>query len=397
VLLALCFGAVPTMRGIGAEGYRSRQLNDPNFSTVTVSNDWAFTRVHAQEAWQALHGATQAVERVVAVIDEATDMNHVELQDHLWVNQGELGKCGGVDDDHNGFVDDFHGWDFVGRDNSPTTGFLFSRSQHGTLVAGLVVADHDNGVGIVGMAPNARIMLLRWHGSGMTLKRKVTALSDAVTYALNNDAHIINLSGGIPLVPSRPADQSYLDKLDLVFRKAWEQGVLVVCAAGNLGGNLDDQLGLKFWAPAMFSYENIICVTGSSPQPEKRVYAWGTNSVDIAAPGFNIYGPVPKNRFAWSDGSSFATPLVSGAAALVWGMMPKLKASEVRCLLLSTARPLPPANVVAGEEWGYTPPAKPNSVLDLSFVTDAYDAYLNGTPYHSCFPANVKDRVLPNE
>ncbi len=333
---------------------------------------WAWTSIDATQAWDVWTTAAEKVEPVVAVLDNGFDLDHFELKSHLW---GTAGK---------------HGYDFVDDDDVPEP--VPPSTYHGTFVAGLIGADHGNFLGIAGVSPNARLMLLRWDGEGLTVAKRADNLIRAVSFALTNGAKVVNISAAFVLRKTAAEDQIIQGLLHERFQSAASSNVLIVCAVANdplNNSDLDDPANLFFEAPAMFEFDNIICVTGLRPNPERQVYEYGKSSVDIAAPAAGIPGPAPDDLFRFDDGASFATAFVSGSAGLIWSIMPKLHATEVRALLLGKAKLL---SVNTGKEWGHKPPAVHNGALDLTFVKDAYDAYTNGVAYGACFPAHAKDR-----
>ena len=155
-------------------------------------NQWYLESIHAYEAW-ALAPTSSAFEVVVAVIDSGIDDSHPDLKGALWVNN--LEEVNGKDDDGNGYVDDIHGWNFVSNNNDirPIIQGKFNEAwDHGTIVSSLIAARGNDNIGIAGLAWNAKIMplvILDTDGYGGTDK-----LASAIRYAIQNRAHIINLS-----------------------------------------------------------------------------------------------------------------------------------------------------------------------------------------------------------
>ncbi len=218
---------------------------------------------------------------VVAVVDSGVDLAHPDLVANLWTNPGEI-PGNGLDDDGNGKVDDVHGWDFVDGDNQPQ-----DATGHGTHVAGIIAAESDNGQGIAGVASNVRIMALRFI-DGYDLGATSDAIA-AIEYALANGARVINCSWGGPYYSRALHDT--MARADALF----------VCAAGNGSANIDVQ---PFY-PAGFGGENLLAVAATTAQD---TLAWfsnrGAQTVDLAAPGFNIFSARPGRKLLWSENFS---------------------------------------------------------------------------------------------
>jgi len=243
---------------------------------------------------------SQGSERVVvAIIDGGVEITHPDLAANIWRNPRETRN--GRDDDGNGYVDDIHGWDFIGNDPDPkadTTAHI-----HGTHVAGIVGAVGNNGKGIVGHAPNVRLMSLKYigsNGSGLT-----SHAIRAIDYAVRNGAHIINASW---------STTSYSQALYDAIARARAAGVLVVAAAGNDGINIDKTPRY----PASFGLDNIVAVGASTNSDGFASFSnSGVKSVDVVAPGTSIYSTRTGAAYSLLGGTSMATPLVTGIAALV--------------------------------------------------------------------------------
>jgi len=296
-------------------------------------NEWGQDLVKAPEVWaQGLTG--EGV--VVAVIDSGIDYNHPDLTGNIWSNSGENGvdaqgrnkANNGIDDNGNGFVDDFQGWDFVNNDNNP-----IDDNNHGTHIAGIIAAKMD-GVGMTGVAPNAKIMplkILDRTGSG-----KIKDEINAINYAVSNGAKIINLSLG--------GQQLNNDELNAI-RGAEAKGVIVISAAGNAAAPQVDY-------PAKFANEVGIAV--GSIQRNKQFSDFsnraGTEVIDyFVAPGGdggsansgNIYSTVPLSvpgiPYRYFAGTSMAVAYVSGVIALMLQANRNLTPAEIKKILEETA------------------------------------------------------------
>jgi len=211
---------------------------------------------------------------VVAVIDSGVDFSHPDLAGRAWTNPGEVPN-NNLDDDGNGFVDDVNGADFVNNDGNP-----FDDNSHGTHVSGTIAAS-VNGQGVVGVAPNIKIMALKAFnagGSGAT-----SDAIEAITYAKNKGAKISNNSWG-----GAPFEQALKDAIDA-------SGSLFVASAGNGGADqIGDDNDVSPSYPASYDSPNILAVAAINNQGNLGSFSnFGATSVDISAPGVNILSSIP--------------------------------------------------------------------------------------------------------
>lgn len=267
--------------------YRSQVLpNDPDLAElwglrnsgqpVNGTFGSAGADISAPAAWD---DTTNCSAITVAVIDTGVDYNHPELSGNIWSNSGETGG-NSTDDDSNGFIDDVRGWDFVDGDNDP-----IDFNIHGTHVAGTIGAAGNNAIGGTGVCWKARIMPLRALdsiGSGTT-----DEIAAAIDYAVDNGAQVINMSLGGGGTPG--------DIMDMSIAAAHSAGVLVIAAAGNEG--VDNDTTPSY--PASYDRPNIITVAATDQDDALAGFSnYGDTSVDIAAPGTNIYSTTPPERVA---------------------------------------------------------------------------------------------------
>jgi subtilisin family serine protease len=225
--------------------------------------------IDAPEAWDITTGSDNVI---IAVLDSGVAHLHEEINPNIWVNNEELNGTEGVDDDNNGYVDDLYGWDFWADDNSPE-----DYNAHGTHVSGTIAARGNNGTAITGVNWNARIMALRIGG----LVGAVGDATDAIMYAVDNGADIINASwGGLYF------SQSLYDAINY----ANDHGVLFVAAAGNEGLNSDQTPHY----PSGYDLPNIIAVAATDQDDNLTNFSnYGVAAVDVAAPGDNVYSTIP--------------------------------------------------------------------------------------------------------
>ncbi len=283
----------------------------------------------ASEAWDVTTGAAGVT---VGILDTGVDYTHSDLLPNIWANPGESGagrEANGIDDDLNGYVDDYRGWDWVADDNAPA-----DEHWHGTHVAGTVGARGNDGVGVAGVAWRVGLVPLRVlsaSGSG-----QVSDLISAYAYARAQGLKIVNASLG--------GSEGSLAEYDAL---AAASDTLFVVAAGNGGtdGEGDDNDATPTY-PCAYDLPNVICVAATDNRDELAGFSnFGSTSVDLAAPGVTIASTVPRDtsgdRWAYADGTSMATPHVSGAAALAWARSPAASVADIRSALLSNVDPVP--------------------------------------------------------
>ncbi|MCC3512834.1 MAG: peptidase S8 [Oscillatoriales cyanobacterium] len=296
-------------------------------------DEWGRDLIKAPEVWaKGLTGDGI----VVAVIDSGIDYNHPDLAGNVWSNGGENGvdatgrnkASNGVDDDGNGFVDDFRGWDFANNDNDP-----MDDNNHGTHISGLVAAKKD-GVGITGTAPTAKIMPLKILNS--TGVGKIRDEINAINYAVANGAKIINVSFG---------GQQFNDQELSAIQAAEAKGVVVISAAGN-----DARPDVDY--PGRFATEVGITVGGVNRNGLFTDYSnrAGSNTISyFVAPGGDggradagdVYSTVslsqPGVPYRYFAGTSMGVPHVSGVIALMLQANPSLTPAQIKQILAETA------------------------------------------------------------
>ncbi len=317
--------------------------NDPYFNGKGAwgqdhDDQWGLKRIGLDPgkdfAWTLLGAKPKSV--VVAVIDTGLDWNHLDFDwRNLWRNPKE--KPGnGKDDDGNGYVDDVIGWDFLADANTP-----WDHDGHGTLVAGIIAAAGNNKVGIAGVNPHARIMVLKaLNAFGQT---RASYIAKAIVYAADNGARIVNLSvGGENLTEIEKAAIAYARK----------KGVLVVVAAGNEG------IEVGKFGPA--GADGVLTVAATNLDDSHPAFSnWGPE-VDLAAPGVDILSlrarrtdtvlGIPgvaytagsayvgkDKRYYRVSGTSFAAPFVAGVASLVLSKQPDLTLEQLETILKQSA------------------------------------------------------------
>jgi len=291
--------------------------NDPRRSELWGLDNAGDTDIDALAAWNLTTGSRNVV---VAVVDTGVDYNHPDLAANIWTNPREI-VGNGIDDDGNGFVDDVHGYNFADNTSDP-----MDDQSHGTHVSGTIGAVGNNGTGVVGVNWSVSIMALKFldaTGSGYT-SDAVRAINYATMmrtrYGVN--VRVMNHSWGGP---------GFSAALHDAIQASGNAGILNAVAAGNDSANVDSAPSY----PAAYDCSNMLTVAATTSQDQLASFSnWGTTSVDLAAPGYQILSTVPNGGYATYSGTSMATPHVSGVAALAWALKPDATVAEVRNAIL---------------------------------------------------------------
>ncbi len=278
--------------------------------------------IDAPEAWSITTGLGAPTENspggpVIAVIDTGVDYNHPDLAGNIWTNPNEVAD--GTDTDGNGVVDDIHGYNAINKSGDP-----MDDNSHGTHVSGTIGAKGNDGTGVVGVNWNAQIMASKFlDGSGSgTLANAI----DAIMYASRNGARITSNSWG-----GGGYNEALKDALA-------SSPALHIFAAGNERNN--DDVNPTY--PSAFDLDNIVSVAATDRNDRLASFSnYGATTVDLAAPGVDIYSTVPNGGHASYSGTSMATPHVSGVAALILSKYPDLTNEQVKARLLNGVDKLP--------------------------------------------------------
>ncbi len=286
-----------------------------------VPNAWAYS--------------TGSEDIIVAVIDSGIALNHPDLTNVVYVNEGEIPN-NGIDDDNNGYIDDVHGWDFadapllnnialgdyIERDNDPS-----DENYHGTHVSGIIAAETNNGIGVAGVMWNVRLLPVR--GGFMTSSGGYLQdddVSASLIYATDMGAKVINMSWG---------DQNYSPIIADACQYAYDHGVILVASSGNDPGPIVSY-------PARLS--NVISVGSVDRYKMLSSFSSYGSDLDVVAPGSQImstYDPESENGgYQEQSGTSMAAPHVTGIIGLLLSYKPDLNFEEVKTLLYSTSEDL---------------------------------------------------------
>lgn len=333
--------------------------DDPYYSSSgswgqDFRDQWGLHTIRAEEAWEI----SQGDDVLVAVIDSGLDYEHPDIADNVYRNPGEQGlddagrdkASNGIDDDGNGFVDDVFGYDFADRDPDP-----MDENGHGTHCSGIIAAVTDNGIGIAGVAPRAKILAVKnidRSGNG-----DLDAAAAAIVYAAQSGARVINLSQGF---------DGYSQTLHDAVRHAHAAGAVVVVAAGNSAANVgswyDEPFDIVRWPAAA---REVMTVAAFDHTGAPASFSNFGTKIDVGAPGgggpddpnvvapqrsiLSLYSRQTARAFDFPEqvvgegyyrvsGTSQAAPVVAGIAALLLARNPELSPEQVRQMIRRGAR-----------------------------------------------------------
>jgi serine protease len=300
--------------------------NDPK-----TNGQWYLDSVNAYSAWDLID---TNIAIIVGIVDTGIDYEHEDLKEAIFLNPGEDGldslgrdkRTNEVDDDHNGFVDDWHGWDFIsssqsGQDNDPMPGHI-----HGTHVGGTIGAVFNNSIGIAGVGRKIKLIPVKCAGDN-PLGTSVDNGYVGILYAASLGAKVINCSWG-----SNTRSESEQE----VMNKVVELGAVVVSAAGNNG------LYESFYPAA---YNGVMSVSAINDNNQKAGFSNYNETIDVAAPGVDILATVPNNNYQMMDGTSMASPVAAGVMALVRNKFPEYNPLQAIEHLKATCDDITPMNL----------------------------------------------------
>lgn len=312
--------------------------NDPDYVSgalwgmlgATTSPSNAFG-TRAGEAWANGYIGSRNV--LIGVIDEGIDVTHPDLVNNIWTSPGEIAG-NGIDDDANGFIDDVNGFDFVNNDGSVLDS---TADSHGTHVAGTIGAEGGNGQGVAGVNWNVRMISAKFLQGGSGSSANAVRAVDYITglkqkYGLNIVATSNSWGGG-------GFSQALLDAIE----RGGDSGILFIAAAGNSSVNNDAGTyypsGYQCTKGGTRGFDCVIAVASITNTGALSSFSsYGPTTVDIAAPGSSIKSTTPGNTYSVFNGTSMATPHVSGAAALCRAANPSMTAGQIRTALIESER-----------------------------------------------------------
>ena len=299
--------------------------NDPQFTDPAM---YGLTKISAPQAWDIETGSSSVV---VANIDTGVRYTHEDLAANMWTNPGETPN-NGVDDDENGFIDDYYGYDFRYNDPDP-----WDEHGHGTHTSGTIGAAGNNGLGVVGVSWNVKIMAIKIYSAaaGDTTSAQLINAYNYVRMMKERGVNIVatnNSYGGC--AEACGYDRATKEAIDAM----GDAGILNVFAAGNSGVNVD----ITPEYPGSYDSPSIITI-GASNINDIRVFNYGPVNVDLAAPGITIRSTTFNSDSSYGNksGTSMATPHVTGAAALLAAHYPKMSAASIKATLMNSVDHLP--------------------------------------------------------
>ncbi len=299
--------------------YLVRAFTPTAVAAAGSADNWGVIRIGADQLWaQNVRGSGVAV----AVVDSGMDIQHPQLASRVFVNAAEI-PGNGVDEDANGLIDDYYGYDYVAD-----KGLTGDNQYHGTHVAGIIAAHHTDSAGsatlhVQGVAPEAKILPLAFLNS-----QGAGAMSNgvrAIRYAVQRGVRVINASWGGSI-----CSRSLRDEIAGLEAK----NVLFVAASGNEAMNIDRYKSY----PASLQYPAQITVGATGEHDIMSDFSnYGAESVHLFAPGTLIVSTVPGNQMAALSGTSMAAPMLAGAAALLLSAEPTATNTQLRQAFYNTA------------------------------------------------------------
>ncbi len=275
-------------------------------SDALLSNQFYLDNIRAYDAWDVTTGDDDIT---IGIIDTGIDLDHEDITTNLWVNTDD--PVDGIDNDGNGYVDDYWGYDFADVDTDPS----IQNGNHGMIVAGIAGASTNNGMGIAGVGYNTKVAALKGFRSS---NGQSGGLYEAIIYAAENGFDVVNLSWGRMGSPLQ-------SEQDIINYAVLDHNMVVVAAGGNEGGKSTQE---NKWYPA--SYDHVLAVGASDAADNKSSGSTFNHAIDLLAPGVSMYSTVNGNSYSnGGPGTSFASPQVAATAALVKDQFPELSAVQI--------------------------------------------------------------------
>jgi serine protease len=276
--------------------YMHYTVNDPNTNQQNF-----LTKINAYNGWDTSKGDTNVV---IGIVDSGTDIDHPDLVGNLKKNYAD--PVNGIDDDGDGYTDNFQGWDMSENDNNPNV----DNSNHGSHVSGCAAASTDNGIGVA--SPGFKCKFLPVKCAAQASTTSIDNGYEGITYAADHGCQIINCSWG----------GGFFSQMgqDVITYASINENALVIASAGN------DNVNAASY-PAAFQY--VISVAATSAADAKASFSNYNYTVDVSAPGTNIYSTVSDNTYTTMNGTSMSAPIAAGAAGVIKSHFPSFNALQV--------------------------------------------------------------------
>lgn len=290
--------------------------------------------IDATEAWEKTIGSQDVL---ISIIDTGVQIDHPDLVANIWINPGEVAG-NGVDDDGNGFTDDVNGWDFGDLDNNPD-----DVMGHGTAVAGVVGAVGNNNLGVTGVAWNVGLVPLKIADRyGSLVLSAIIGAHDYSTMLRERGENLVasnNSYGGFDSAFYTDAPTGFSPERDAIQRFI-DSGGVFVAAAGNSSFDNDNPDVTDY--PASYKLPGLVAVAATDNTDAMASFSsYGAESVDLGAPGVWNYTTAIGSAYTYISGTSFSSPTVAGAVALLKSYKPNASPEEIRQALIDSVDPLP--------------------------------------------------------
>jgi serine protease len=277
--------------------------NDP-----VIGTQYHISKINAFQAWDLCQGDTNVI---VGIVDSGTDFDHPDLNANMKIRYTE--PVNGIDDDANGFIDDWRGWDFYANDNDPN--IMPSGNTHGSHVSGCVSQVTNNGVHGAGIGFKVKIIMTK-HTDDTNPESSLYNTNEGIVYCYQNGAKVINCSFG---------SSTFSSYSQTVCTNAWNNGTIICASAGNGDAN---GIGQN-WARYPASYDNVVSVAATGSTDLKTSFSNFHSTVDVSAPGEQILSTYYNNTYEYLSGTSMSSPITAGTVALIRSKYPTWTPQQV--------------------------------------------------------------------
>ena len=278
--------------------------NDPQ-----IGGQWHIQKINSYQAWDIIAGDTNVT---IGIVDSGSDLDHPDLAANIKYNYAEIPN-NNIDDDYNGYVDDWKGWDFYANDNDPQ--IQPSGNTHGSHVSGCASQVTNNAVHGGGIGYKTKLLISK-HTDDVNPESGLYNTDNGIVYCYQNGAKVINCSFG---------SSYYSSYSQTVVTNAWTNGTIICASAGN-----GDAQGIgQNWARYPASYDNVVSVAASQTGDIKTTFSNFHSTVDVTAPGENILSTIYNNSYTNLSGTSMSSPITAGTVALIKAKYPTWTAQQI--------------------------------------------------------------------